>query len=254
MQYSSSVFVSPGDSLDQQILLGGMPLRNMADGLLIDFEKLDLLPEPVSSLMPLRSGLVGCVKNVLINRVKPPYQTALEPAQIALIAMNSRSGSRLALSQQFETHIQGLIDRQKLSLKSQVAIKEDCTDQVLSGPCKSGPCKNGAACTLPPQQDNYFCNCQAGFYGSNCESVRDPCINSPCKNGAKCQALPKASYHQGESGNYVCDCPPGFSGFHCEIFSASDGDMCAQMDALVKSQDPAQSFCSNGAQCLTSGS
>ncbi|XP_055866862.1 sushi, von Willebrand factor type A, EGF and pentraxin domain-containing protein 1-like isoform X2 [Biomphalaria glabrata] len=55
--------------------------------------------------------------------------------------------------------------------------------------------------------DSHTCHCAPGYTGSNCESFVDFCLSLPCYNNATC-----VSYEQG----YMCSCMYGYTGGRCE--------------------------------------
>ena len=54
----------------------------------------------------------------------------------------------------------------------------------------------------------YECDCQAGYYGGNCEFKIDACYGNPCRNNGTCSVL--------EEGRFDCKCLPGYKGERCE--------------------------------------
>ncbi|XP_064792261.1 sushi, nidogen and EGF-like domain-containing protein 1 isoform X1 [Oncorhynchus masou masou] len=71
--------------------------------------------------------------------------------------------------------------------------------------CLSGPCKHGGTCEDQP--GSYYCHCQHGFRGQDCEIEQDRCESSPCLNGGVCR---------GSRNNYLCVCKEGFLGDRCQ--------------------------------------
>uniref|UniRef100_A0A8C7GN26 Sushi, nidogen and EGF-like domains 1 n=1 Tax=Oncorhynchus kisutch TaxID=8019 RepID=A0A8C7GN26_ONCKI len=94
--------------------------------------------------------------------------------------------------------------------------------------CLSGPCKHGGTCEDQPGY--YYCHCQHGFKGQDCEigtaftlsrghicilpvsecvvsPEQDRCESSPCLNGGVCR---------GSRNNYLCVCKEGFLGDRLE--------------------------------------
>ncbi|ELU03755.1 hypothetical protein CAPTEDRAFT_101809 [Capitella teleta] len=86
-------------------------------------------------------------------------------------------------------------------------------DQDLNYCGRHSPCKNGGLCRNKAPNE-YICECQLGFSGTNCDIVDDGCASDPCQNGATC-AL--------EKGRYVCACAEGWTGRQCDI----NADECA---------------------------
>ncbi len=54
----------------------------------------------------------------------------------------------------------------------------------------------------------YFCRCDFGYTGVNCETEYDICSSLPCKNGGICSS-------SGSTG-YSCSCNAGYTGVNCE--------------------------------------
>jgi Dictyostelium (slime mold) repeat/EGF-like domain len=108
-----------------------------------------------------------------------------------------------------------------------VAPKVECPDgqscdpdtgECVGGPCDPDPCVNGtcgeiqpcaseAACPPAPPGGDYFCTCDPGWAGVNCDIDIDECESNPCVHG-ECVDLINA---------YLCDCQPGWTGTNCEI-------------------------------------
>eukprot|EP00121_Abeoforma_whisleri_P002759 Awhi_evm2s2482 len=111
-----------------------------------------------------------------------------------------------------------------------------CTDPLSFGdhceyyaPCKNKPCQNNGVCI--ENGKDYFCSCEDGFSGENCESY-NPCDlhNPPCENESECIK---------QSGtDYSCKCVEGsaFEGKHCE----------KKNPCLLQP-------CQNGSQCTNEG-
>ncbi|XP_071960596.1 uncharacterized protein [Antedon mediterranea] len=70
--------------------------------------------------------------------------------------------------------------------------------------CASSLCQNGAVCT--DLTNGYYCDCPAGYEGSNCEIDTNECEGVVCTNGEVCVD---------RVNGYVCQCPSGFTGPNC---------------------------------------
>ena len=67
----------------------------------------------------------------------------------------------------------------------------DCEDD----PCEHGSCEDG---------DNDFeCDCMAGYEGFRCQHNIDECASDPCQNGGTCHDM---------VNGYDCQCMPGYVG------------------------------------------
>ncbi|XP_078486429.1 fibronectin type III domain-containing protein 7-like [Ciona intestinalis] len=70
--------------------------------------------------------------------------------------------------------------------------------------CTPNPCWNGR-CSV--DENNYTCECEAGFTGRNCSIDIDDCSPNPCVNSTECND---------RVNDYQCVCTPGFEGKNCE--------------------------------------
>ena len=102
---------------------------------------------------------------------------------------------------------------------------KDCS--IETNECNPNPCVNGATCVVSNRYsnnindtklqllsnlhassnifqdhfDDYFCSCQPGYSGRNCEVDIDECLPRPCENGGTCTDL---------VNGYRCDCGSEF--------------------------------------------
>lgn len=93
--------------------------------------------------------------------------------------------------------------------------------------CEINPCQNGATC-----EDGfniYYCRCQPGFKGPNCEQDVDECAQYQgtelgCQNGGTCLNV---------FGGFHCLCPPNHQGVRCNVEfndcrNVSNHEICGQ--------------------------
>lgn len=69
--------------------------------------------------------------------------------------------------------------------------------------CDNNSCQHG---TCQMNGNSYRCICNAGYYGTNCETAEDPCLRNPCLNGGTCVR---------QSATFTCTCSSGYSGPTC---------------------------------------
>ncbi|CAH8544066.1 unnamed protein product, partial [Dicrocoelium dendriticum] len=158
-------------------------------------------------LVVLRSGIVGCFRDIRINKRQPPYQ------------FNFQVSVARALSESTP-----FTDTSNVLLMRAHQLIYGCDPSAtVSGPCASGPCLHGGSCVPKVQRNStipYICHCPALFRGHQCERTSDACLLKPCQNGGSCQTLfsPTTSHTSTDSGlaAYRCVCPVGVSGVHCE--------------------------------------
>ncbi|CAJ0935102.1 unnamed protein product, partial [Mesorhabditis belari] len=72
-------------------------------------------------------------------------------------------------------------------------------------PCSQIPCALNAKCIV--EQDDFRCECGAGYAGRLCDADINECELAPCKNGGTCINT---------DGSYECKCPSGLLGPFCE--------------------------------------
>lgn len=56
------------------------------------------------------------------------------------------------------------------------------------------------------RQSLYYCSCQPGFSGDNCDVNIDDCSSNPCVNGKCVDGV----------NRYDCECNEGYWGVNCE--------------------------------------
>ncbi|XP_070536661.1 cubilin-like [Ptychodera flava] len=79
--------------------------------------------------------------------------------------------------------------------------------------CSNNPCVNG---NCQQQGSTYFCVCDPGWNGQNCDNNIDECSSNPCQNGGTCV--------DGVNG-YSCTCATGYTGDNCEDEAQSCGGL-----------------------------
>ncbi|XP_065060448.1 neurogenic locus notch homolog protein 1-like [Rhopilema esculentum] len=97
-----------------------------------------------------------------------------------------------------------------------------CDIPLDKNDCEKNPCQNGKCVD---EHASYFCICDPGFTGRNCESDINECESLPCFNGGTCR---------NDVNRFQCNCLAGYSGIHCE----EDINECASTP------------CQNGATCI----
>jgi hypothetical protein len=65
----------------------------------------------------------------------------------------------------------------------------DYSMEPISSGCGSMPCQYGGECIDLPD-DQYKCQCSAGYSGKNCQEQPDFCVSSPCGKNGVCISLP----------------------------------------------------------------
>eukprot|EP00795_Rhopilema_esculentum_P003142 gene3143-1447_t len=79
-----------------------------------------------------------------------------------------------------------------------------CDISLDKNDCEKNPCQNGKCVD---EHASYFCICDPGFTGRNCESDINECESLPCFNGGTCR---------NDVNRFQCNCLAGYSGTHCE--------------------------------------
>ncbi|XP_072179392.1 LOW QUALITY PROTEIN: uncharacterized protein [Diadema setosum] len=82
----------------------------------------------------------------------------------------------------------------------------DDVNECLSDPCQHGSCHN--------KLGSYYCECEEGYTGIQCEQAQDLCSPEFCKNGGICET---------KEGTAVCYCPDGYFGNFCETQKVDGG-------------------------------
>ncbi|PFX23092.1 Fibropellin-1 [Stylophora pistillata] len=97
---------------------------------------------------------------------------------------------------------------------------QNSQDCIEIDECDSSPCKNNSTCT--DLIGDFFCSCQPGYTGKQCEININECQDQPCANNGTCHDL---------VNNFTCSCTQGFQGFNCE----EDVDECMSSPCLQNS-------------------
>jgi predicted outer membrane repeat protein len=119
---------------------------------------------------------------------------------------------------------------------------DDLTQYLENGPvnhCLSQqPCQNGGTCIDATVDlsidDQYFCQCTDGYFGSVCDKIDPSCTSDPCSQNSTCIECSQNVY----SGNTVTSNPNCPEGFICTAARPDGG--CASAP------------CQNGATCIPS--
>nr|CAD7398371.1 unnamed protein product [Timema cristinae] len=83
--------------------------------------------------------------------------------------------------------------------------------------CLSEPCRNSGTCVN--SSNSFYCDCLAGFTGNTCQTNIDECASNPCRNGGSCTDL---------VNGYKCSCTDDFMGINCEL----EYNVCATIPCL----------------------
>ncbi|TGZ60509.1 hypothetical protein CRM22_008469 [Opisthorchis felineus] len=216
---SASIDWDTGDPVQQGLLIGADPVHGFGPLVppfpLVDAPVIGRMPQVEQNHvtngtigeMVLRSGIVGCFRDIQVSQSKLPYQI-----NYPTIMTEPRANPTV---HSYPTPI----------LVRALNIDYGCDPgATISGGCASGPCLHGGTCTPGSQPGStaaYTCHCPALFHGHHCERTSDACLLQPCQNGGSCQALlgPSLAKTPANSGlaAYRCVCPAGVSGLHCEL-------------------------------------
>jgi len=115
--------------------------------------------------------------------------------------------------------------------------------------CDPDPCQNSGICSetsdgITPIVGEFFCLCQIGYEGTNCEEDINECDPDPCLNGATCTETVDGSITA--IGVYHCECPTGHSGTNCETPEPCDPDPCQNGGACLTVDDSYMCACPPG--------
>uniref|UniRef100_A0A158R7Q9 Cadherin domain-containing protein n=1 Tax=Taenia asiatica TaxID=60517 RepID=A0A158R7Q9_TAEAS len=271
--HSKVIDWAPGDTKRQDILLGAELVHGFRPFAEIFYPKDWLATVSKESQDPewpqfnysapppiLRSGFVGCISDILIDRVKPPYQAGFTVQQAVLSALQNHKLS-IGASGEEEQEISVLPVLQMIRTRN---LEYYCSAQATyESSCAYAPCLNGGVCVsrralafsqigrgpeavLP---SDFNCSCQSGFTGSLCEEVTDPCLLQPCSNGASCEPI------SGKSIPYRCICQSGFGGVHCDTptggpTGVNASSACAHAEALLAATSSPTPVCYHGTACF----
>ncbi|CDS40649.1 fat cadherin tumor suppressor [Echinococcus multilocularis] len=271
--HSKVIDWAPGDTKRQDILLGAELVHGFRPFAEVFYPKeweATLSKETQDSEWPqfnysapppiLRSGFVGCIRDILIDRVKPPYQEGFTSQQAVLSALQNHKLS-IGASGEENQEVTGLPVLQAIRIHN---LEYYCSAQATyESSCAYAPCLNGGVCVsrraltfsqlgrgpAAVRSTDFNCSCQPGFVGSLCEEVADPCLLQPCLNGANCEPV------SGKSIPYRCICQPGFGGVHCDTLTsrsaaASASSACAHAEALLAAMSSPTPVCYHGTACL----
>lgn len=81
-----------------------------------------------------------------------------------------------------------------------------CETDVEECVVDASVCKNGANCINT--NGSFYCKCDYGWTGDDCNENIDDCENDACFNGATCID---------GIGNFSCQCTPGRTGLYCQF-------------------------------------
>lgn len=142
------------------------------------------------------SFFLGCVKDVYIDRVKPPYQPGLSQQQAVLSALRNRKPV-VGVARDFEEGVIGLPVLQVIRTQN---LQYQCSAQATyESSCAYAPCMNGGSCVslralafaqldkgaAAVRPSDFNCSCQEGFQGSLCEEATNLCLLRPCLNAGR---------------------------------------------------------------------
>lgn len=132
------------------------------------------------------------MKDIYVNRVKPPYQLGLSVQQVVLSAqLHWKPLGEGQYQRQSHPVLQILATRQ---------LEYQCSaSATFDSSCAYAPCQHGGTCNsnrlltysklergaAAIAQADYSCDCQASFQGPQCSRLQNPCDLQPCHNGAR---------------------------------------------------------------------
>ncbi|XP_072048736.1 uncharacterized protein [Amphiura filiformis] len=80
-----------------------------------------------------------------------------------------------------------------------VTVSSSDINECASSPCVNGGCQDGI--------NQYMCQCNVGWSGTNCDININECDSNPCVNGV---------CYDG-TNEYLCQCNTGWTGSYCDI-------------------------------------
>ncbi|XP_071129049.1 uncharacterized protein [Mytilus edulis] len=98
----------------------------------------------------------------------------------------------------------------KITLSTGSDDVTDCVD-ASTQLCTANRCSNGGTCLI--RNNGFYCQCNAGYYGTTCGAVVNHCSSTPCYNNGACSSSPTG---------YTCTCPTGTTGARCETDIATE--------------------------------
>ncbi|XP_077993791.1 cubilin-like [Glandiceps talaboti] len=114
---------------------------------------------------------------------------------------------------------------------------DGCELTTPSTTCDDDPCVNGYC---QQQGFNYFCVCDPGWNGQNCDNNVDECACNPCQNSGTCV--------DGVNG-YSCTCASGYTGDNCEQQNQGCGGVLASETGTLSFPIEGGSTYPHGASC-----
>lgn len=84
-------------------------------------------------------------------------------------------------------------------------------DDCAGNPCERGTCIDG--------NQDFTCECPAGYEGKRCQTDIDECQHNPCvaANTVQCR---------NKNGTYLCFCKPGYVGVNCDFHVCDNDEGC----------------------------
>ena len=115
--------------------------------------------------------------------------------------------------------------------------------------CDPDPCQNSGICSetsdgITPIVGEFFCLCQIGYEGTNCEEDINECDPDPCQNSGVCTETSDGITPT--AGVYHCECATGYSGVNCQIPEPCDPDPCQNGGACLTADDSYMCACPPG--------